>query len=251
MFLEHHQPTTLQETLDLLRRETPRTVPLAHGVFLRHNPPSDLAVADLSNLALDRIQARSVYLEIGAMVRLSNLLEADQISPQLKDCVRLEAPAAWQRQGSVGGALVVADGRSPFTAILLAMDARLTIEPGAEEIFLGDFLPFRHDMLAGRLITRVIIPTNIAYVIQYDPDYESTHPAVCAAVARWPSGRTRVALGGYGSEPILAFDSPEDTGVGFAVEDAFSRVEDPPGSVESLQEAAVRLTMAGLESLKP
>jgi CO/xanthine dehydrogenase FAD-binding subunit len=225
-------------------------VPLAYGIFLSHNPTPDLAVVDLSSLALDKIQARSVYLKIGAMVSLVKLLEADQISPRLKEGVRLEAPEDWQRRGSVGGTLVVSDGRSPLTTLLLAMDARLSLEPDMETIFLGDLLPFRHDKLAGRLITQVIIPSNIAYVIQCDLDNESAHPSVCAAVARWPSGRTRIALGGYGTAPILAFDSPEDSGVSFAVEDAFSRVEDPPDSVESLQDAAVRLALAGLDSLK-
>ena len=212
MYLEQHQPTDIASAVQLLRRETPRTVPLAGGLFLKEAAHADLAVVDLQDLALDVISARGVTLEMGAMVRLARLMEADFIDPALKDGVSLEAPEDRRMQGTLGGTLVVADGRSPLVTLLLAADARLTLKPDQDECYLGDFLPFRKSLLPGRLITKLIIPNNIALAFRYQIRRREAHPAVCAAVARWPSGRTRVALGGYGPEPILAFDSPEDSG---------------------------------------
>ncbi len=249
MFIEHHHPADLAEALQLLQREAPPTVPLAGGVYLKQSEHTDLAVVDLQDLGLDAVTARGVNFEIGAMVRLAHLLEVATLGSKLKEGLVLEAPEERRLQSTLGGTLVVADGRSPLVTLLLAADARLTLEPGSEEYFLGDFLPFRKDVLAGRLITQVKVAGNVALAYRYQVREGALLPAVSAAVARWPSGRTRVALGGYGPEPILAFDSPEDSGVAYAVEDAFSRAVDPLHPTEGLQQTAVALALEGLAVL--
>jgi CO/xanthine dehydrogenase FAD-binding subunit len=64
-------------------------------------------------------------------------------------------------------------------------------------------------------------------------------PIVCAAVAQWPSGRTRVALGGFGKTPVLAMDGPEPGGAVVAAREAFRFAEDEWSS------AAYRMEVAG------
>jgi hypothetical protein len=61
---------------------------------------------------------------------------------------------------------------------------------------------------------------------------------VCAAVVMWPSGRTRVALGGFGSSPALAFDGSETEGVEIAARDAYSQAGDEWASAEYRQDVA-------------
>ena len=57
---------------------------------------------------------------------------------------------------------------------------------------------------------------------------------------RWPSGRTRLALAGWGPTPILALDGNEPGGVVEAAQNAFSEAEDEWASAE------YRSKMAGI-----
>jgi CO/xanthine dehydrogenase FAD-binding subunit len=63
-------------------------------------------------------------------------------------------------------------------------------------------------------------------------------PIVCAALAQWPSGRVRLALGGFGEAPVLAFDGPEPGGLEIAARDVYSRAGDEWASPEYRQEVA-------------
>jgi hypothetical protein len=66
-------------------------------------------------------------------------------------------------------------------------------------------------------------------------------PIVCAALAQWPSGRTRLALGGYGQAPLLAMDGNEPGGVETAVRNAFAEAGDEWASAEYRSEMAAVL----------
>jgi CO/xanthine dehydrogenase FAD-binding subunit len=150
---------------------------------------------------------------------------------------------------TVAGTLVAADGRSPFTTALLALDAVLTLAPSGEAAGLGDLLPVRAERLRGKLITRVTIPLNTGLAYQYVARSPADRPIVCAALARWPSGRTRLALGGYGSAPLLALDGPEPGGIETAARNAFSSAEDEWASALYRQDAAAVLAVRCYESL--
>jgi hypothetical protein len=63
-------------------------------------------------------------------------------------------------------------------------------------------------------------------------------PLVCAGVAAWPSGRTRVALGGFGEAPWLAMDGPTAHGAEFAAADAYSQAGDAWATAEYRREMA-------------
>lgn len=249
MFLEYHIPETIEEALRLLERPHPPTVVMGGGAYLEQVTEQDFAVVDIKKLGLDKILHRGVNLEVGSAVPLTKLVQDEQVSPKMSEVVRWEAEATKGKDATIAGTLVVADGSSPLATVLLAMDARLTLLPGEGETFIGDFLPFRKDLLAGRLITRIAFPVNISFTfnfLSHDADYR---PWVGVGVARWPSGRTRVALSGYGAAPILAFDSPEASGIIYAVEDAFSRAGDGRASTEDRQAAVVKLTQEGLAML--
>jgi CO/xanthine dehydrogenase FAD-binding subunit len=224
---------------------------LGGGVFLAQANKDDFAVVDLRNLGLDEIHHRGVYLEAGATVTLAQLARDKRVSPKMRAVVNLEAAEEIRNKGTIGGTLVVADGGSPLTTLLLAMDAQLSLSSGKAETSLGDFLPFRKDLLSGHLITRITFPVNVALAFNSITHGNDPRPLVEVGVARWPSGRTRVALGGYGAAPVLAFDSPEDSGVAFAVEDALSRAGDAHATAQDRQAAAVKLTHEGLATLKP
>jgi hypothetical protein len=73
--------------------------------------------------------------------------------------------------------------------------------------------------------------------------------AYVAALARWPSGRTRLAVGGYGSAPTLAMDGTEAKGLEVAARNAFQDASDPWGSADYRMDVAAALSRRCLSHL--
>lgn len=250
MILEYHRPQTMEEALKLLGRAEPVTVPLGGGTLLNRPGQPEVAVVDLQALGLNTLERGGSSLELGATLTLQALLEQLEsleagllpaAGEALARAIRHEAAYNERNTSTVAGALAAADGRSPFATALLALDAALTLLPGDETVSLGDLLPFRGERLRGRLIRRVAAPLNARLAYEYVARTPADQPIVCVAVAQWPSGRTRVAVGGFGAAPTLAFDGTEAAGVDTAVQSAVSGAEDAWGSAEYRREAAVVL----------
>lgn len=255
MIVEYHRPDTIEEALALLRRPGIVSRPLGGGSAIDRFGPESLAVVDLQRLALDEIKARGNWIDLGATVTLQKLLDTPGLPAALYETVRREATHNLRQVATVAGTLVAADGRSPFTTAMYALDAVVRLLPGkdgsqGDQVHLGDFLPFRYELLEGRLITQVTIPANVSLAYHYVARAPADRPIVCAAAARWPSGRTRVALGGYGSAPVLAMDGPESAGAVTAAQNAYSEAGDEWASAEYREEVAGVLVRRCIEELR-
>ncbi len=266
MIIEYHRPQTIDEAVALLQRPEPLTLPMGGGTVLnqpaRRGAGAPYAVVDLQALGLDQIQSRGNLLELGAGVRLQALLEAAGpgaagtplgLPTGLQQALRLEGSYNLRQTATVAGSLVAATGRSPFATAMLALDAvvRLAPEDGESTISLGDLLPLRSERLRGRLITQISIPLNVRLAYEQVARTPADQPIVCAVVAAWPSGRTRVALGGFGPAPALAFDGSEAEGAEVAARDAYSQAGDEWASAEYRQEIAGVLTRRLVDQLFP
>jgi CO/xanthine dehydrogenase FAD-binding subunit len=240
MILEYHRPVQIEAALELLAREQPFTLPLGGGTILSRPSADSYAVVDLQALGLDRIERQGNLLVIGATVTLQSLADSSEIHPALRECLRHEAAFNLRQAGTIAGTLAAADGRSPFAVAMMALDARLTWLPGDEETNLGDWLPVR-TYQRGKLITRISIPLNARLAYGAAARTPEDRPVVSIAAARWPSGRTRVAAGGYGKSPVLAMDGPEATGAQTAVWNAYSQSDDAWASAEYRQAAGAAL----------
>jgi putative selenate reductase FAD-binding subunit len=249
MIVEYARPQTIEQAVELLKRPGLRTIPIGGGSALDRASSEPLAVVDLQALGLDQIVRRGNFLDLGATVTLQALSEHGDTPPALRDAIRFEASYNLRQVATVAGTLVAADGRSPFAAVMLALDAVLSLAPSGEAVGLGDVLPVRSERLRGKLITRVTIPLNTGLAYQSVARSPSDRPIVCAALARWPSGRTRLALGGFGSVPFLALDGPEPGGIETAARNAFSAAGDEWASAEYRQDAAAVLAKRCYESL--
>jgi CO/xanthine dehydrogenase FAD-binding subunit len=240
MITEYQRPQTLEETLKLL--SAPNTRPLGGGTVLSHPGDESFAVVDLQSLGLDKLHKSGNNLEIGATVTLQTLLESPHTPAALKTAIKLEAPLNLRNMGTVAGTVVTCDGRSPFAAVMLALDAKLTVVSGESTmVSLGDFLPLRQDILQGKLITKIEIPlqTNLAFeTVARSP---ADKPIVCAALAQWPSGRTRLVIGGWGKSPSVAMDGNEASGVQTAAHNAAHAATDEWASAEYRMDIAVVL----------
>jgi len=117
----------------------------------------------------------------------------------------------------------------------------MTFAPGNEIISLGDYLPIRviaggeSQVLAipslppadpGRLITKIAIPLNVRLAFETVARTPTDKPIVCTALAQWPSGRTRLTLGGWGKAPALAMDGSRPDDLVAAARNAFSEAGD-------------------------
>ncbi len=243
MIIEYHRPDNLDEALRLLTREQPLTYALGGGTRLSRQRKPDFAVVDLQRLGLNQIQSEGQLLHIGATVTLQQLFESDAfpegIRTALCDSLVHETGQNIRQAATLAGTLASCDGRSPFVTALLALDPRLVWQPGNDQQALGDYLPLREELGKGQLIVDVRVPMNASLRFASVARAPLDRPIVCVAVASWPSGRTRVTLGGHGKAPILAMDGPEPGGAVMAAREAFRFAEDEWAS------AAYRADVAG------
>jgi CO/xanthine dehydrogenase FAD-binding subunit len=241
MIVEYHRPTTLEDALRLLERAEPVTRPLGGGTLLNRPSLDPIAVIDLQSLGLDGVSMRGNSAELGAALTLQKLVEAAQVGglqAALGLAARLEAGLNLRNAATLGGTVAAGGGRSPLLTALLALDASVTLFPGPEEIGLGGLLPLRAEKLTGKLITRLSLPVNARLAFESVARTPADRPIVCAAVAVWPSGRARVALGGFGVAPTLAFDGTEPGGVEAAARSAYAAAGDEWASAEYRSELA-------------
>jgi CO/xanthine dehydrogenase FAD-binding subunit len=241
MITTYHRPQTLEQALALITRRDPKTLLLGGGTLLSHPQPDPIEVVDLQALGLDQIKKSGNNLEIGATTTLQGLLESQYCLDDMQLALKLEAPINLRNAATVAGTLVVADGRSTFASALLALDAKLFLQPNDQELQMGNLMPFRESQLTGKLITGLVIPLNVKLAFDYVSRTPVDKPIVCVVLALWPSGRTRLVVGGYGKMPFLAMDGTESAGLEDAARNAFHEADDEWASAEYRQEVAALL----------
>jgi CO/xanthine dehydrogenase FAD-binding subunit len=244
MITVYHRPQTLDEALKLLAQ--PNTLPLGGGTLLSHPQTDSFEVVDLQALGLNTIKKNGNNLEIGATATLQQLLENESLPAALKSALKLEAPLNLRNAATVAGTIVSCDGRSTLAAAFLALDTKLTIQnPKSQTVNLGDFLPLR----PRGLITSLSLSLNAKIAFEYVSRTPSDKPIVCVALAQWPSGRTRLAVGGYGKAPMLAMDGTEAEGLETAARNAFHEANDVWASAEYRMDVAATLAKRCLEQV--
>jgi CO/xanthine dehydrogenase FAD-binding subunit len=249
MILEYFRPETLKETLSLLSRENPKTVPLGGGTVLNAPSDDDVAVVDLQALGWSGIEQKGRDLVAGATVSLQTLMNTDSIQPSLTAAIRWQAAYNLRQTGTVAGALVSGDGRSPFLTVMLALDTALVWQPDDLAQQLGEFLPLRAGKWPGAVISEVRFSTQTALSYEYVARTPADKPVVCASAARWPSGRTRIVLGGYGKAPLTILDGEANEGVLEAAEAAYLTAEDQWATADYRAEMAKVLVSRCLDTL--
>jgi CO/xanthine dehydrogenase FAD-binding subunit len=238
MIVEYHRPKTIEEAVQLIGRKEPKTVPMGGGTVLNTGMEKEFAVVDLQDLGLDQIEIKGNKIVFGAAATLEVLVRFNGTPEVLLRAAQLEAGKNIRQAATVAGALIASDGRSPFTTVMLALDAELLMLPGDEKIRLGDLLPLRWELLKGKLIKEISIPNNVKIAYEYVARSKADQPIVSAAVARWKSGRTRIILGGYGSQPMLVLDGKDDLQFEEPARMAFSDAGDEWASAEYRSEIA-------------
>lgn len=263
MITEYHRPRTLDEALVLLARSSPLTYLMGGGTKLNRPSSQSFEVVDLQslaaqpNLGLGQILLIGNLIEIGAAVTLQRLSESkvipESIQPALAQVLQSEATYNLRQVATLGGTIATSNARSAVTTALLAMDASLEIHSlpgGPTEDSLGDFLALSGEVMPGRLIMKIKIPANLALAYAAVSRTPADFPIVSSAVVRWPSGRLRVALGGYGRAPVLVMDGPEAAGADIAAKEAFRQAGDEWASAQYRSAMAEILVRRCINSLQ-
>jgi putative selenate reductase FAD-binding subunit len=226
---EFHKPTDLSAALALLKRKSPRTVPLAGGTWLNPRIGKEVsaeAVVDLSGLGLAQIERDADTLRLGAMAALAAVMENETCrslaSGILAQTARRDATVNVRNAATVGGTVVVAPVDSEFILALLALVAKLSVQ--SEEITTWSLYQFLADPVAALnsgLMTqvRIHLPLRAAGGLARVARTPSDHPIVAAvAVIAEDADAMRVALGGVARRPLLVELDP-------AMRDASGRLE--------------------------
>jgi len=247
--LEYQRPESVEDAVRLLSREHPKTIAIMGADPFLHQGGEAVAVVDLQALGLESIIVKDKSLEIGAMALLQALLDAVGGLLGLGSAIRHEATYNRRQMVTVAGSLVNTDGRSPFATAMLALDAQLVYLPGDQVEPVGTLFALPGCPEDGRLISKILIPKDVSLAYHYVAGTPADLPIVCVSVARWPAGRTRVAVGGYGKTPKLAMDGPSSVGAEIAAKDAYQEAEDAWASAQYRREVAEILTKRCLEQL--
>jgi CO/xanthine dehydrogenase FAD-binding subunit len=225
MILEYHRPKQMEEAIRLLEREAPVTFPLGGGTALSQAPSGEIAVVDLQALGLNQIEQQGSWFAVGATATLEALVQHPDISESFKTALKLETTLNTRHAATAAGRLVVGDGASPYLCMLLASDARLIWQPGNIAEAIGDYLSLRQNARPrGRLITQIELPVQPEVRFASVGRTPMDRMILGAAVARWPSGRTRIVLGGEAPAPILVMDGTELNGIEIALLNACSQL---------------------------
>jgi len=252
MIIEYHRPDNLEDLLSLISRKSPRTIVLGGGLYINEVIKEPIAVADLQNLGMTAILSKGKRLQFGAATTLQTLLVSELSPAALKKSIKHQETYNRRQVATLAGSLVTANGRSAIAGAFLALDAELIfngVKDEIEKIKLGDFLPIREEKLDGRVITEISIPTDIRLAYHYVARSPADLPIVGAAVCRWPSGRTRVVLIGYGDQPVMVLDGPKADGVVETAADAYSEANDQWASAAYRSDTAGILVKRCLEEL--
>ena len=252
MIVEYHRPESTKEMIDLLSREDPRTLVLGGGLYINEVVKDQIAVADIQDLGLNSIKTKGKDYLIGAGATLQRLVEETQLPSALIESIKHQETYNRRQVATLAGTVIAADGRSPITAVLMALDAALEMvgkNKDPEKIRLGDFLPLRDEKLKGKLVTRIIIPSQTQVAYHYSARSPADRPIVAAAVSQWPSGRTRISLAGFGNQPVLVLDGPDADGAESAARDAYSKAGDQWASAEYRADAAAALVLRCLNQI--
>lgn len=249
MINEYFRPSTLDEALKLLTDPKRNLRPLGGGTKISRQQADDFGVVDLQDVGLDRIENHGQRLAAGAMARLDILLAHPDVHPEIKRAIQIDVSENLRNMATLGGWLISSDARSIFSTLLLALDTNLTWEPGQEHIRLGNWLPVKRFESPGVLMTELEWWLRPYLVFEYVARSPKDRPILIVAAAQWGSGRTRIALGGYGDSPVLAVDGPDETGVDLASQDAYSEAGDQWATASYRREVASKLALRCLDRI--
>lgn len=167
---QYERPASLADALALLGDEALDATPLAGGQSLMPMMNFRLAqpgmLVDLSGLeGLRGITVVNGALRIGAMTRYVEMVRSDLVTehaPLIAMALPHVAHAAVRNRGTIGGSVALADPAAEMPALLLALDAVVTVASveGERDVAATDFFLGMYEtaLEEGELVVGITIP---------------------------------------------------------------------------------------------
>lgn len=199
-----HQPRDIDDALALLSR--PDVYPLGGGTKLLAGDVAG-AVVDLQKLGLGQIVLAQQQLQVGATATLAELdawlsetNPADTPAPLLQEAIHRAGPNTYRNAATLGGAIASCLPDSELLALLLALEATLTLyAPQVKQIPLRDYLAGERP---SGLITAVHIPWAAGRgAMERVARTPADDPIVSVALWLPAEGVGRLAATGVGERP--------------------------------------------------
>jgi len=225
---EYLAPTTLGDAIGLLSRHGDEARPLAGGQSLVPMMAARLArptvlvdlnrIAGISGIVVDRETVR-----IGAMTRQGAALASRELraaAPLLAEALAQVGHPATRARGTIGGSLAHADPAAELPAVMVALEAMLTISGPSGERCLpaGSFFAgaFETALKSGELLSEVHMPVAACEgqafleIARRKGDFAVISAAVRLGFVE--DGRcsvARIVLGGVAGAPVRCRESEE------------------------------------------
>jgi len=244
---EYHAPRALDEALTLLARQGDRAKVLAGGQslipLLNFRLAQPEALVDINRIGdLAYVRATGDGLAIGALTRQHAVERSETVrarAPILAEACHFMGHLPIRHRGTIGGSLAHADPASELPAVMVALEAQLTLAReqarrtvSADKFFVG---PLTTGLEPGELLVEVRVPdqpqrTGGAFVEMARRAGDFALAGVAALITLDASGRcerARIALCGVGPTPIRARGAETAllgaTPAGAALDEAASR----------------------------
>jgi CO/xanthine dehydrogenase FAD-binding subunit len=217
----YHDPTSLEETLELLRRYGEDAKVLAGGQSLmpllnfRLSSPSTLV--DLNRLAaLAYIRQEDEQLRIGAMTRQRTIEFSSLVRehvPLLHEATTLIGHLPIRTRGTIGGSLSHADPAAEYPAVAVALEAELVLQNASSTRILRAEEFFRTYLTTAlapdEIVTEVRFPLSVsksgwafAEFAQRHGDFALAGIAVVLDANSDQCRLARLAAAGVGATPL-------------------------------------------------
>jgi CO/xanthine dehydrogenase FAD-binding subunit len=259
---QYFQPHSLDEALELLAEHGSDAKPLAGGQSLipamNFRLAAPAVLVDLNEIQdLAYIRNGGGFLRIGGMTRQRAVERSGSVgqgAPLLAEAMPHIAHPAIRNRGTVGGSIAHADPAAELPAVMLALDARFSINSkmGAREVSAAGFFVglFTTALNPGELLTEIRIPararqtTGAAFGEFSRRHGDFALAGVAASVGLDDAGccnGARIALLSVGDRPMLAEHAatvlmgqrPSVEAIRAAADAAAMRDIDPPGDIHA------------------
>ncbi len=194
MIIEYLRPDTLEEAINLLNRQNPKSIPLGGGTNLAQKRSDDaIAVIDLQALGMREIVLKNGYLEIGANVTLQRIHDSPQFPAAIRASVSREGNFNLRQMATIGGTVASSGSGSPLAALLKAIDAEIIWEPGHQSFKLNEFTPIFHRDHPG-FISCLKIPFPSKFAMESVSRTPLSESILCVCGAQNQAGNTRILI---------------------------------------------------------
>ncbi len=194
MIIEYLRPDTIDEAIDLLKRQNPKSIPLGGGTSLAQIRSTDAtAVIDLQALGMREIEIKDGFLEIGANVTLQQLHDFSQVPPAIQAAITRQGNFNLRQMATVGGTVASAGGESPFNALLQACNAEIIWQPAMKPFF---FKEFNRDYRRNNpgFISGIRIPFPSRYALESVSRTPLSESIICVCGAVQLDGTSRIVI---------------------------------------------------------